>query len=233
MVTILKTTGKSTLAGLSLLALSAGLASASPLKAYELPHQNSVVQVAATNQGGAVERGAFDFVKSVTDRGLKFLSGPSAGQPAKQAEFRGLLDSSFDLNTISRFVLGRYWNTATPAQQKEYQQLFRNMIVDTYSARFTEYKGQQLDVKSYRSIGKGDTLVTSYMIPANGGEQVQIDWRVRKNGAAYKIVDVIVAGVSMSVTQRSDFASVIQRGGGNIEALLTELRNGRSAAAPK
>ena len=65
----------------------------------------------------------------------------------------------------------------------------------------------------------------------NGGEEVQVDWRVRNKGGSYKIVDVLVAGVSMSVTQRSDFASVIQRGGGNVDALIAELKNGRGAKA--
>lgn len=224
--------GLAALTGFGVMALMAGTAIAAPAATAQNA-QSQLMTEASAGDANPAERGAFDFVKSVTDRGLKFLADPAAAQPAKQAEFRALLDSSFDLTTIGRFVLGRYWNTATPAQQTEFQQLFRTMIVDTYSARFSEYKGQKLDVKAYRSIGKGDTLVNSFMVPANGGTTVPIDWRVRKEGSSYKIVDVIVSGVSMSVTQRSDFASVIQRGGGNVDALLNEMRGGHQAVAPK
>ncbi len=51
-----------------------------------------------------------------------------------------------------------------------------------------------------------------------------VDWRVRQVGGGYKVVDILVEGVSMALTQRSDFASVIQRGGGDIEVLLEQLR---------
>lgn len=182
---------------------------------------------ASASQAGATERGAFDFVKSTTDKGLKFLADANASKAQKTSDFRKLLSASFDLDTIGRFALGRYWNAATPAQQKEYLGLFHKMVVDVYSNRFDEYKGQKIEVRSFRSIGNGDTLVSSYLVPPNGGEEVQVDWRVRNKGGSYKVVDVLVAGVSMSVTQRSDFASVIQRGGGNVDALIKELKTGR------
>lgn len=186
---------------------------------------------ASASQAGAQERGAFDFVKSTTAKGLAFLADPNATKAQKSADFRKLLDQSFDLDTIGRFALGRYWNTATPAQQKQYLSLFKKMVVDVYSNRFEEYQGQKLEVRSFRSISSQDTLVSSFMIPANGGQEVQIDWRVRNKGGSYKIVDVLVAGVSMSVTQRSDFSSVIQRGGGSVDALISELQKGRAPVA--
>ncbi len=185
---------------------------------------------ASADQAGATEKGAFTFVKSMTDRGLKFLADPNASKAQKSADFRKLLDASFDLDTIGRFALGRYWNTATDAQKSEYLKLFKKMVVDVYSNRFEEYKGQAVEVRSFRSIGNQDTLVTSFLVPPGGGkgQEVQVDWRVRNKGGAYKVVDVLVSGVSMSVTQRSDFSSVIQRGGGDVDALITQLRQGNA-----
>lgn len=173
-----------------------------------------------TQQGGP----AVEFIKSTAQRGLTFLSDPSSPQEKKKAEFRKLLDNSFDLDTIGRFVLGKYWNQATPAQRQEYSALFRKMVVEVYAGRFSDYKGQKFEVKSSRPVGAADTLVTSYIIPVDGGEPVQVDWRVRSKNGTYKIVDVFVAGVSMSVTQRSDFSSVIQRGGGDIAVLIDYLK---------
>lgn len=185
---------------------------------------------ASADKAGAMERGAFNFVKTTTDKGLKFLADPNATKAQKSGDFRKLLDSSFDLETIGRFALGRYWNTATDAQKAEYLKLFKKMVVDVYSNRFEEYKGQSVEVRSFRSIGNQDTLVTSFLVPPGGGkgQEVQVDWRVRNKGGSYKIVDVLVSGVSMSVTQRSDFSSVIQRGGGNVDALITQLKQGNA-----
>ncbi len=173
--------------------------------------------------GAKVDAGAQKFISSMADSAISFLGNNSYSQDQKEAEFRKLLKNSFDMKTIGRFALGRYWSTATPQQQQEYQSLFEAMVVDVYAARFNEYQGQKLEVTSARAAEK-DTLVTSYIVAPTGGEKFQVDWRVRNKGGSYKVVDVIIEGVSMSLTQRSDFASVIQRGGGDVQSLLVHLR---------
>ncbi len=192
----------------------------------DLEASASATSASVASQSAEVAEGAFKFVQSTAERGLKFLSNPQSDTAEKRAEFRKLLDSSFDLDTIGRFALGTYWRGATPAQQKEYLALFRKMVVDVYTARFNDYKGQKFEAKSFRSISATDTLVVTYIIPADGGQNIEVGWRVRHKGGKYKIVDVLVAGVSMSVTQRSDFASVIQRGGGSVDVLINHLKSG-------
>lgn len=171
--------------------------------------------------------GAEKFIGDMATRGLKFLGDPNLSHEQKISSFRTLLNDSFDLETIGRFVLGRYWKTSSEQQRQEYIGLFRKMVVDVYAKRFGDYKGQKFETRGSRADGDKDTIVTSYIIPGNGPE-VQVDWRVRYKNGQYKIVDVIVEGVSMSVTQRSDFAAVIQRGGGDVSVLLAHLR-GNSA----
>lgn len=171
-----------------------------------------------------MESGARDFVDQMGKKAISFLGNAEYSQDEKEAEFRRLLRNSFDMKTIGRFALGRYWSVATPEQQKEYLKLFENMVVDVYAARFNEYKGQTLDMAGARPDGEKDTVVTSYIVAPGGSQKIQVDWRVRKRDSEYKIVDVIIEGVSMSLTQRSDYASVIQRGGGDVVALLEHLR---------
>lgn len=183
----------------------------------------SYINVTATSGQNSVTEGAKNFIASMGDRGINFLGNPSMSQDAKTAEFKSLLNESFDMNTIGRFAIGNHWKTATPAQQQEYMKLFNRMIVKVYSKRFSDYKGQKFEVKSARPEGSKDSLVSSFIVPPDGPE-VKVDWRVRSKGGAYKVVDIIVEGVSMSQTQRADFASVIQRGGGGIEPLLVHLR---------
>lgn len=173
--------------------------------------------------GAKADAGAQKFISGMADSAISFLGNDTYSQDQKESEFRKLLKNSFDMKTIGRFALGRYWNTATAQQQQEYQQLFENMVVDVYAARFSEYKGQKLEVSGARADGN-DTLVTSHIVSANGGDKFQVDWRVRGKGGNYKVVDVIIEGVSMALTQRSDFASVIQRGGGDVQSLLVHLR---------
>ena len=129
----------------------------------------------------------------------------------------------FDLRTIGRFILGRYWRRATRAERREFEHLFEDYIVATYAARLGRYKGETLVVGSARGDGNGDMLVNTEVIPRQG-PAARVEWRVRGNAGNYKIIDVVVEGVSMVITQRSEFASVIQRSGGQVAGLLDELR---------
>ena len=110
----------------------------------------------------------------------------------------------------------------------EYLRLFENMIVTTYAQRFSEYSGQELVVGKATKASERDTVVSSQIVQKDG-PPVTVSWRVRSGASGMKIIDVIVEGVSMSVTQRSDFASVIQGGGGKVQALLTSLRERQTA----
>lgn len=163
------------------------------------------------------------FIQGLADRGIGFLSNPDLTLEQRKAEFKSLLQDSFDMKTIGRFALGRNWNAATDAERKEYLALFEAMIIEVYSRRFGDYKGEALQVTTARGDGKSDVIVNSQIVPANG-QKIALDWRVRKSANSFKVIDIIVEGVSMATTQRSEFSSIIQRGGGQMEVLLEHLR---------
>lgn len=175
--------------------------------------------IASANDGDKAK----SFIDKMGKDAISFLEDESLTSAQKQAKFRVLLQKNFDMGTIGRFALGKNWRIATPAQQNEYLKLFENMIVRVYSSRFNDYNGQNFNVVSARDTGKQDFLVTSYIVPPSGSK-VQVDWRVRDKNGSMKVIDVIIEGVSMSLTQRSDFSSVIQRGGGNIQVLIDHLK---------
>lgn len=183
------------------------------------------VMVAASSHGDEIALGAERFVDNLAQEGIGFLGNKGMSHEDRKAAFKKLLGNKFDMQTIGRFALGRYWQTASPDQRKEYLNLFQSMTIEVYSQRFSDYQGQSLKVRGSRPEGKSDTLVNTVIVQDSGPE-VKVDWRVRQKDGGYKVVDVIVEGVSMAVTQRSDFASVIQRGGGKLEVLLTHLRGG-------
>ena len=74
-----------------------------------------------------------------------------------------------------------------------------------------------------------DTVVRSEIV-SPGFPEVRVDWRVRRTGGAYRIVDVTVEGVSLAITQRDEFAAVIRSNGGQVEGLLSALREETSQA---
>ena len=171
----------------------------------------------------SLENSPQEFVKYCADSTMAFLANPGMDRNQKKKAFQKLLTQHFDLRTIARFALGRYWRTANDAQKEEYLTLFQNMIVDIYSSRFDNYSGQTITITGSLPDGEKDFIVSS-IVQSAGNSDITVDWRVRKKEDRYAVVDVVVAGVSMAVTQRSDFSSVIQRGGGDVEVLLGKLR---------
>jgi phospholipid transport system substrate-binding protein len=179
---------------------------------------------------------AAKFIQDLGARAIDVLVKPHLAREESMRRFRVLLNEGFDVPYISRFVLGQNWLRATPPQQQEYGSLFERLIVQVYADRFAQYSGQNLDVNETLKIignrpeGDTDAIVNTQIIRPDA-PPVAVDWRVRPRGDALKVIDVAVEGVSMSVTQRAEFASVIQRGGGNIESLLQTLRQRVGAAS--
>jgi phospholipid transport system substrate-binding protein len=163
------------------------------------------------------------FIADLGQRTVKVLAS-KLSEREREAQFRVIFDEGFDVPAISRFVLGQYWRTATDAQRQDFVALFEAYVVHAYAVRFNEYAGQQLQVIAARPEGDASSLVQSRIAQPNGAPPLKVDWRVGKTPNGYKINDVVVEGVSMAVTQRQEFASVIQRNGGQIDALLKLLR---------
>jgi phospholipid transport system substrate-binding protein len=167
-------------------------------------------------------------ISNLGTRALEVL-GKNATPSQRADRFRALLREDFDVPGIARFVLGRYWNTATEQQRAEFVKLFEDYIALAYSTRLAEYTGENFKVVGSRPDADG-AIVTSQILRPAGAAPVKLDWRVTGRDGAYKISDVAVDGISMAVTQRSEFASVIQHNGGQVQGLLTMLRDKTAGA---
>ncbi len=164
------------------------------------------------------------FVKSLADQALSVLADNSLSNGDREKAFRSLFVGHFDVRALSRFALGRYWRRANKNQRSEYQRLFADFIVASYAARLNEYSGETITIKSTRETGrKGEVFVQS-MIDRPGGQSIRVDWRVRDKNDKLAIIDVVVEGVSMAITQRDEFSSVIANAGGQVDSLIDRLR---------
>jgi phospholipid transport system substrate-binding protein len=172
---------------------------------------------------------AVAFMNRLWDRAVEVLNNKSDPN-IRQARFRQLFHDDFDCPGIARFVLGRYWRNASEDEQKEFVQAFEHYVVLVYTARLSNFGGQTFKVRGSRSDGDGVIVSTEVHSPG-GTSPLHIDWRLVTDKGAYKINDVIVEGVSMMVTQRSEFASVVQRHGGQLRDLLTMMREKTASAA--
>lgn len=205
----------------SLLA-SAGVAEARTLTQDMTP--THIVNIASGKP--QAQKGAENFIASVAQRGIDFLGNGQQTQSQKTESFRRLLEDSFDIDAIGRFAAGPYWRQFTPEQKADYQKYFRRRVVDMYAQRFSEYNGQKLEVTGSRPAGNAanDTVVMSRVISPDGSEPVPVEWVVQSKGGKYKVLDVIILGTSQSINQRGQFKEIVQKGGGEVQALIDNLK---------
>ena len=146
-----------------------------------------------------------------------------AGHPAARAILRMARD--IDIAPIARFVLGRYWRTATEGQRRAYVAAYSDYILNAYTAKIGGGGAAlgRLDVIRTEAHGTKDFLVHSVVARA-GNKPMRVIWRVRRRDGRYRIIDLIMEGVSMVQTQRQEFVSMIRASGGDVDKLIAELK---------
>jgi len=165
------------------------------------------------------------FIEILSSEALKIATEKSLTKKTRQAKIAILLNDGFDMPWIARFVLGRNWRLATPSQRKEYLNLFRSIIERTYSRQFQDYSDQKIVIKGHKLGSRKYIFVSSRIFdPTRSNVNIDVNWRIVPAGSSFKIVDVVIEGVSMGVTQRNEYASVLKRNGNNIVALIEAMR---------
>lgn len=180
----------------------------------------AVLVPVSTLNADAIDTGrASDFIEKLGNDAVSMVSNTDLNHQEKTSRFRALLKNHFALKPIARFVLGRYWRKATSSQRARYVRLFEDYIVRSYSSRFSEYKGETFRIIDEKPQKNAGAVVTT-MILRPQGEAVEVRWFLREHRNQLKILDVVIEGISMSLTQRSDFAAAVRKNGGNIDLFL-------------
>ena len=182
-----------------------------------LPKQQSLNYVIAASDPGA-------YVIEITKNAINTLTDESINQKKKETKFGELFDKNFDIPSISRFVLGKYWKQASLDQKKKFIKAFRNYIVKTYSSRFNEYSGEQLKLVGFKNESNPKIFLVHTILERQDAPVIKVDWRIGKKKDRFVILDIIIEGISLAITQRSEFVSVIDQNEGNIDQLISLLK---------
>jgi phospholipid transport system substrate-binding protein len=173
-----------------------------------------------------VTSGPSEFVQTMGDKALAVIADKGLSKDQKQEKLNKLFSDIVDFPWVGRFVMGHYWREATSEQKARYLTEYKKFLLVHYTSRFTNFTGGSFEVLSVKDDGDGEYTVSMRMKAVDpGSEPVQVDYRVHADEAAgaghYKIFDVIVEGVGLLTTQRSEFSSVIANNG--IDYLIDQL----------
>ncbi len=152
---------------------------------------------------------------------VSIVNGPgSTSQKADQ--LRDLVNKIVAVDQVGDYVLGRYIHVATPAQHTQFLQLFHQLLSYNITYQIKAYQGISFVVNSAAPMG--NDMVVDTTITSPGKAPADVGWAVDEVNGAPKIVDVIVAGTSLRITTRNDYASVITDNGGQVSALLSAMQ---------
>ena len=160
-------------------------------------------------------------IEDLTHQALTILKTEKGNIDARERKFRTVLSEYFAMQSISRRVAGKHWQEMSPQQRAEFQQLFSEWVLKTYSRRFGGYHGESIDVQKASAVGHDAVLVQTKVTGEKRNNKV--DWRLAEEDPGHlKIVDVSVDGVSMLVAQKSEVSSIVKNKG--VDGLLATLR---------
>lgn len=162
-------------------------------------------------------------VQKMADQVVTILADKGIDRAGKEARFRQILTQNFDVQTIGSWVMGPPWRGATPAQKAEYLKLFESYIVKVYTGQLQGYSGEKVTVLGAESDG-GGVEVSSRVVDVKNERTIEVKWRLRKAGAQLKVRDILIENISMSQTQKREFAAVFQQRGGTVDGLIAALR---------
>ena len=155
------------------------------------------------------------------DDGLIAIMKAKGTAKARGATIAPVIDRAFDLPLMTRLAVGASWTTIAPADQQALVAVFRRMTIAQYASNFDSWSGESFTIDPNIETRAGDKLVrTTLNEPGKPG--TAISYRLRLSGGDWKIIDVYYRNaISQVATRRSDFASVLAKGGA--KALITHL----------
>ena len=174
----------------------------------------------------ASEVSARKFTESTAKQAVKLLASDKSDD-AKVESLKQLFVKAVDTRWIGRFVIGKYWRELDKTQQTEYLNNYQKFLVKHYTSNFQEYaEGTEFEVTKTKSLKrKGQYMVSMKINRPTDPQPIKVDYRVRQKSGKSQIIDIVVEGISLLNTQRSEFSSVIQRKGAShlIEQIKAKL----------
>ena len=167
------------------------------------------------------ENPAIEFVDNLADKVINTILVADVSRDEKLSRFRKEFTEALDLKNIGQFVLGIYWRKATPEEKDAFLNAFMDFTTKTWADRFDMYQGQKIVFTGVRNAERNQFYVDSTI---QNNPPVEVIWRLKQKDNTYRIIDIIIEGVSMAMSYRNEYSAYLQNHGGSVQALADELK---------
>ncbi len=185
------------------------------------PLSNAQTQSAAVAQSAAPDA----LVKSLSNDVLDAIRKDKSLQGGDIAKLQKLVDEKIlpyvNFEKMTQLAVGRGWRQASPDQRAALTREFRTLLVRTYSGAVSQVRDHQVQLRPMRAQPGDSDVVVRTNVVAERGEPIQLDYRLEKSDAGWKIYDVNILGVWLVENYKNSFASEINQNG--IDGLIKSL----------
>lgn len=181
----------------------------------------------ATSLPSFADQATESYVNTNANIALSTLNDPDLDSTERREAFQTLMNRFTDMERVSRFVLGKYANRFSDAEMDRYFDAYSRYALATYEAQLDQYRGNAVEVTGSTDRSENDSIVET-VIRRPGGDIV-VKWRVLKFDGAYQVVDVALNidgnELWLAIEQRAQFLSILDRNGGNADALVSRINS--------
>jgi len=187
-----------------------------------------VCALLAPAPASAAEADARQAVQQAADEVLVVLRDPELPLAQKRKMLEDIAYSTFDFERMARLALARSYKKFDKAQRADFQIEFRRHLALTYGRNLGTYSDESIEIDGERAHKNGDITVSSVVV---GGKQdgASIDYRMRVRDTEWKVIDVVVEGVSLVANFRAQVKQVVAADGP--AALIAQMRANNDKAA--
>lgn len=181
-------------------------------------------------RGAAADQTPSQVVDDLASQVLPILQDNALSADQKRDRIEQIAYQAMDFQILSKLVLARNWSKFSPPQQSEFVHEFKRHLSVTYGRNVENYNNEKVKILGERQAGKSDVVVQTKILRGGHSDDVVVDYRLRQRDGQWRIIDVVVEGVSMVSNFRSQFQDIVSNGGP--DHLITLLKQKNASGEP-
>ena len=165
-----------------------------------------------------------EFVSELVNDAISKLSDKNVNKDEKAIFIEKIALENVDIYALGLYTLGELRKSSDEQTLGKYQEAFEKYFLKTLTSRLTDYSSSKFEVLAEDKKSSNYTIVSSRVLPTDGGPEIKIDWRIyTKNPNKPLVRDLIVEGLSLARTQKEEFASILNSNNNDINFLINKL----------
>jgi phospholipid transport system substrate-binding protein len=189
--------------------------------------------LAVARHAGAGDKSPSDVVDGLANQVVPILQDKSLTSDQKRERIENIAYQAMDFDTLCKLVLARNWSKFSPAQQQEFEVQFKQHLSMSYGRNVDNYRNEKVQILGERPEERGDVTVLTKILRGGHSDDVVVDYRLRQRDGQWKIIDVIVEGISLVSNFRSQFQDIVANGGPDHLITLLKEKNAKGETFPE